>query len=79
MTRKDELKLIAQLARSNTYIEVLKPQLELLKKETEMVDPQNEFQAVKMAVQRVERIKIINKILNLIETSEEQLDKIRNK
>lgn len=79
MTRKDELKLIAQLARSNTYIEVLKPQLELLKKETEMVDPQNEFQAVKMAVQRFERVKIINKILNLIETSEEQLDKIRNK
>jgi len=74
---KEEYKLLVTLARSVTYTHVLKPQLEALKKEFETTEPQNEFQTIKMYFQRFERIKVINKIFNLIEGAENQLNKLR--
>ena len=75
--RKYELQELAKLAKEKVWREVLKPQLEAMRIEAELqqTEPQNEFEAVKMTHKRLERIKVINKIINLIDQSEDQLNK----
>ena len=76
MKDTNSLKSIAELARSQTYIGIIRPFLEEIKIKSELVrvEPQNEFEAVKQSFQRLERIKTIDKIMEFIEKAEDKLN-----
>jgi len=72
------LRLLANLARSEVYTSVLKPILDQMQLDIELqrTEPKNEFEAVRICCQRLERIKVINKILSTIEGAKDKLSKI---
>ena len=75
---KEQYKLLAKLSMDAVYLSILKPELQKLQIDAELsrIEPQNEFDSVKITFKRLERIKTIDKIFNLIETAESQLDKM---
>lgn len=80
MTRDtDALKKLSKLARDNVYLSVLRPQLDELRRGNDKIVPKSSFEATKVCFERLERIKVVNSIIKLIEEAESRLDNIRNK
>lgn len=80
MKTKDELKLLAQLEKSPAFRDVLKPWLQslMIQGGLRKTEPVNEFECVRNEQRRLERIALIEKIIDYIEGAETRLDKERN-
>lgn len=74
-------KAYSHLAKDQIWLKYLKPDLERYKAEASLseAEPETEFEAVKRDIKRAVTLKVINKIINLIEKSEDKVVKIYGK
>jgi hypothetical protein len=71
MMDREQLKMMSDLSRSNAWKEVLKSFLE--RQIPEVMEPANEFEATKSIFDRLARVKLVKRIIDLVENAEEKI------